>query len=382
MAGKTPDRQTRLPNPSITIRELFDEGLLRRDKGGSCSLIWRKHPLLSRILKVNVRWDPVSATVKLNLTVVKRESEQSFAIVRFYNGLVEHIFFVCPESGLRCSALYYAGEDFGSRHAKALRYPSQIKAGRLAPDGKRSPRLRRSAMSPDDRLRARGARENGMDTASALREGQGLTSRRRSDEVEETFETLDRASDGVANSRALSPDIPIAFWEDHPRLDLRVLAQAGWLRRGELSGVTLMWTAGAELLRCDLYIDLRKAERAYIGVDGRHMGKHFYQAIRLQPLPANGRKRYMMTCPATWSDVEVMAFREGRFASKLAQRLVNASQRPDLGEPRIQRPTVADEAQSEAAMIEAARLVFATDPEKGRAMVLKWVTRNRGKLPQ
>jgi hypothetical protein len=324
--------------PSITIRELRARGLLRPGVGCSYEFSWRDRPLLLDPIEVKVEWQPDWKRVSLTYNSLAGWGLDQFYIFRHHNGLVEHLYFICPETGKKCTSIYFDDFSFGSRHAKQLRYPSQSRkpspvAPGLAPlvgPRRRGP-MRKKREAASDR-----AEGSGMDaTSAALKEGSAYTRDITFPWFDDDFQSLRTNAEALAETRSLPEALSLAFWEDHQRLDVRVLAREGLLREGERTGAVLLWPPGSLLEGMNLVCDLRKRDAPGLFLQCFVEGEASHQYIRLTRVVRKGHPRYLMICAATWRRVEVMAFRGGRFASKGAQRLINASQ-------RSARPAVTD----------------------------------------
>jgi hypothetical protein len=165
-----------------------------------------------------------------------------------------------------------------------------------------------------------------MDTTAAIirgKERSTLAERRSVARSLAAAVDVDPASDAAG----LPTTGPIGRWEDQARIDLRVLARQGLLRIDRFTHAVLDWSEeGVHPVRVDLMIDLcDRAEPsmtlACSTTDGQRL-----QRIWLH-LPDRPGARWQMLCPVMGEYCEVVAWRDGRFASRQGQRLVNRSQR-------------------------------------------------------
>ena len=304
----------RLAFPWIRTRDLRKSGLLRDDPDSEEATVFRhdRHPSFPPGMETVVVWDPVGKTVKFYTRTQALRIEQVFAYELQTIGKCDRYFFVCPKTGNRVSTLYFVDGSFGSRQAKGLRYASQAKA----PKPKGAPRARRTYAQASD---------NGMDTLAGLRQGKTYEVIAPNWSDPEFTDCLP----GLCvedEDRPFDHSVPLDIWENFPRLDLRVLAREGLLRDGKATPVTLAWSRnGRNELVVYLNIDLRSDSKLSVLASGHD--REFFQTIALTQATRSRGLRYVMSCPAMLIDVEAMAFRDGRFASRQAQRLVHASQR-------------------------------------------------------
>ncbi len=120
--------------------------------------------------------------------------------------------------------------------------------------------------------------------------------------------------------------------DDHPRLDMRTLINAGHAVSGQRSSAVIDWADATPLIDgLRFVIDLRTSVEPHIELEMMRQGQPTYQSLRLMHRGPGGRSRWCFVCPVSGTACEVVALRYGRFASAKAQRLVNRSQ---LGKPR------------------------------------------------
>ncbi len=115
-------------------------------------------------------------------------------------------------------------------------------------------------------------------------------------------------------------ELPIAFREDHMVLNISALARAAEPREGEARGYLVRWASGRH---AKVVFDLRKSNQPQL-------------IIYPDPLPTGWRPqvlelvrggRWYMKCPILGTRHDLFFYREGKFASPRANRLVHRSQR-------------------------------------------------------
>jgi hypothetical protein len=280
----------------------------------------------------------------------------------------ERIFFVCPKTGRRCDRLYYWDGSLAS--AKGHRVPGlavrrdaieRILARLEGSDGadparganrqriiatlkSRLPKLeagvKRRAENAvhealEKRLRQIGYLSNPprASTEWALQSGDkmqyawlngrsqyGASPYPVSMAEEATYDQIERAEQGSGADRfrPLASNVPVWFTEECRTLDIRVLTRAGHFGGNWSRSILLNWETnpeGAIYARINDALSLL-ALAACAG--------SFKQTIALE-IDQRGRRAFI--CPITGRRSELLYYREGCFASRKAQRMVNRSQR-------------------------------------------------------
>jgi len=306
----------------ISTVELRWLGVLRADAGGFYVYHFEKQPGVHEIHQLRVTWDPVRGTVKLIRRINQTFVEQEFSITLSISGLVENFSFVCPETGRRVKHLYYIDGSFGSRYAKGLSY-SYGTTALLMPVRPRPKRQRAKRSSAP--LTETTARRSQLETRAALLKGKPWMRHEGPDWFEEKVRPFMNQRLKAPARGPLGPETAYEIWEDHPRLDLRVLMRAGVVRPGRFLASQLAWM-DPQLMRAMLYADLRDPDRAclYLDMDLPDW-KTGYQVIDLIRPRWGAHAWYMRS--QSCGPVQVMAFREGCFGARQEQCLVHASQR-------------------------------------------------------
>jgi hypothetical protein len=349
--------------PAIDVGALMEWGLLKPGKMARTTARWRR-AFGDAILKATMSWDPGGSALQILINLDGNIRQQSVQVERRKGRFRERVYFICPLNGARSEALYFMENTFASRTAHRLVYESQAGNGgkyrefvkwdvvELPPRKKpaRDPSFvpgwhrldikfgelsHRSRISTENerewaeikRERRLAARENDMDTASALRRGKRSTPQISYEWFDREFGRLMSQWSPARPDHPLDPKFDMAIWEDQPRLDIRVLAKEGLIKAGQLRGAILAWKLGSPIEQAHIFVDLRNPEGPYIGLMMIGYEATTYQIIRLLTPSAKRGRRYAMRCPVTYKPVEVMAYREGRFGTRKNQRLINASQR-------------------------------------------------------
>lgn len=287
------------------------------------------------------------------------EPVRSATIVRRPTPLGVQWLFECPVRGKPVRTLYLAQGRFVSRQAARIAYPSQGRtaeegllaradalAGQLSVAGKGAVRgrnrerlvlsatgllhqLRATDLVGDEYFRlnyavgtsrAAGKRKvrkrrlrvadpsNG--TKAALYRGRTQAPKSSVGEIRERARRIDRAGDEPKLPRPAAA----STLEDYPELDLRLLR----VRRGFAAGQTLLWSRpGGRCLLVQTLIDERALQLVIMSADSR-------QFIQL----AKGQRAgdLFALCPVSGRRTVKLHWRNGRFASRQAQRLIHRSQ--------------------------------------------------------
>lgn len=154
---------------------------------------------------------------------------------------------------------------------------------------------------------------------------------------------LERASDLEAQARLEQGDEPTSrgVLEDHPRLDLGVLAANGYCRPREESYGVVDWAgAGSPIDTLQFVISLVNSAEPFIELEASSGASRLYQTLRQVDRGVNGRTRWCFVCPISGTPVEVVAFRGRGFASARTQRLANRSQHQPKARPKMRRKAV------------------------------------------
>ena len=202
--------------------------------------------------------------------------------------------------------LYYYDGGLRSRHALKLRYASQ-----------KAPRAVGPLEHPDR-----------FDTASGLdrglKEGGDVMEAWASDPIGQ-MTRIEQAHRATSLAPLPSQCLKLVL-ETQPRLDVRALARGGLLDRGEVRIGHIDWEDGP-VGDLTFYVDLANTERPHLGMEYRTTEGIVRQKIWLVLPPEGSRGRIRFRCPTNYDKVvEVLAYRDGRFASKQAQRMINRSQ--------------------------------------------------------
>ncbi len=308
--------------PSIDVRDLRKRGLLKGPAAGgvteACTLAIGVDPTIQVRVTVNYEWMEVQVSALINGVRFSSKVE----IERTCEREGTAIYFLCGVSRKRIRTLYFYEGRFVSRHELGLRYPSQA---HVPKPPARTTRRKASASAsasiiPKRRNGLRFDTLGAIDRAVSTPEGWA-----------EWMGGLNRAAAELQFSPAASLPF-IGQWErrlileDQPIIDIRVIVREGYLYRGRLTGFVLAWPRPSPVRRLYGLTDLR-AEQSFpfVGLRWKKAGRQHHQAVRLI-VPSDG-ERFLMKCPVTGQPVDTVAFRWDRFASRIAQRLVNRSQR-------------------------------------------------------
>ncbi len=315
------------PVISISIGELRERGVFEKSSNRTAVFSWPHDGLPEGSLSTKVVVDENIFTVNLRTILEGSLIEDRFTLIYSDRSNPAPQYFVCPQTGKFVTAVYFGGRHFGTRHQFVSRYASQHRPRRAGRLGEGSLKPLRSTIAKRPRgKRPRPARSPKWDTETALRRG-------RQDLKRWVWWCLSLASTAREMPHwqfvtEIEAPAPVLVWEDHPRLDLRVLAREGGLQRGGLTGLVLDWPRGGVLDRAFVLVDLRDPMAPVVGVQWHAGLQQGRQSIRLLTPEFGRRQRYVFQCPATLYPSEVLAFRHGRFASREAQRLKNRSQMP------------------------------------------------------
>ena len=318
--------------------------------------------------------------------------------------------FICPITGKPCDILYCVGGIFASRAAHRLTYRSQSQGwlDRILSDrDKLAARLEGTPGRGPARGRRRRRAEEQMVYVQRVIDAMGdqicQTGDRRTALARERGKALaSRVHDFMVNMRAVpitadnrsvvelyrqyldvqeprgkappsarrGARVPGEFLQDRPYLDTLVLRKLNYLQEGQIRGSTLGWPKAwvpEPDRQIHFLIDLRDPKRSkalIIYVDPAGLS---FQPLWLKRIRGDfGKEELMFVCPEARIATRVLLYQGGRFAS--AEALTGKddfdwsepSPSPsDLGQPRMETPTVADDAawseadQSEADLIAA-----------------------------
>jgi hypothetical protein len=309
------------PRPCIGTPELRKLGVFTKSGEGCHVFRFGVQPGSSDPLQVRVRWNAVAKAVKLLIKIDDDLFEQEFSVAVSISGLVEKFYFICSDTGVRVTQLYYIDGSFGSRHAKNMRYyygdspQPRFDTPRIARN--RTPRF-------DETPSAVLARRKNLDTRAALRRGKPEMRHEGPEWFEEEVYPYLLEYGRRHQRDRLGPEVPMEIWEDHPRLDLRTLIRNRLVVPGKFLAGELAW-GDPRLQRAMVYSDLRdmRAARLYLDLDLPKLATG-YQVIDLM---RQGEHKRLYMKSRDCGLVRVMAFREGYFGALKEQRLIHASQR-------------------------------------------------------
>jgi hypothetical protein len=307
--------------PKLTTRELRDRGVF--DRGVTTQFSFPGTDAFPTI-RAKVGWNEVGRFLTLRF-LAENDIQQQFAeqkVTAFCDSKAHESkwYFRCPVTGKTVSHLYLVGMQFQSRHQLGGRYKSQETSRR-----RRGPSVRLAKQARQLEAAMRSSRPN-LSTRVGLLEGRLRPGVFDGSRTALGFALAQRdVPPSVASVAPWGADVRLAAWEDHPRIDLRVLAGADEILMG-MHTVTFLCWPGSYLAEAYVCCDLRPPGPPVVGLVTWLDGARVYQRIELIVPPPGVRRRYMFRCPVTGKPVETLAFRNGRFASRLAQRLLHQSQ--------------------------------------------------------
>ncbi len=129
----------------------------------------------------------------------------------------------------------------------------------------------------------------------------------------------------------LPRSVPIGFIDEAPALDIRVFSSRCDMTLPDLAGRWMRWpresTGSADHYL--IFADLREAGAALLMAHGLGSNGDWFppDVIQLSQTDNKGKPRWYMHCPVLGTRCQILYYRNGRFASAKAQRLVHRSQR-------------------------------------------------------
>jgi len=325
--------------------------------------------------QVHVKYFDTQSAIIVRIKVGRKFLDQAFKVKRILNNFGYKYYFLCNRTGKAVSTLYFDDDQFWSRHA--LQHPYTSRAGPEERANLEAGKLGRRLIGTDGRGPARGQNRTrlarhliALSHVGAILDrpvvlainkqmgGGGAAQKHKPRRIPDAIATRTAAKrrrkkgyvspsiiisgmlEEIRWTRKRIPASPagyvlpasIDFNDRYPCLSLRELTSLMPKAEGEI------W---AEALRWDL--PTVGALEAWIGVD-RHPGRRFavirlwsgdadrvQQIVEIVQGAQKNPKKYFV-CPVTGVKTEALYFREGRFASARAQRLIHRSQRAD---PRL-----------------------------------------------
>ncbi len=325
----------------MDVEDLFTERLLDTDRSARCTLsgwrCWSDYQWCN--LYIDAHWLHLESRLRVEIRADRRVVAQySIRVERSTYRETDRTYLICPKSEKRVETLYLVDWILAAREVHDLRYPPRGSARRLTVADRNAAAAQRENIKFWEQEKKRKAAEAERDrlydqqrddptTRAALRRFGHQHPRYVENSANQMIKNLDRDNDD-SKPNYTTLNLPMAILEDHPMIDIRVLAAEGYLRRGERTIVGLDWSCEPGRVFVMFNLMERSSPWAGIlfarGVAGRDV---LQQVFELTPPPDTGRHRYSFICPNSGKPAEVLAYRGGRFAPRQAQRLVNRSQR-------------------------------------------------------
>lgn len=295
----------------------------------------------------------------------EERKQQTVQLDRVHIGFGRRPYFVCPFTGARCLVLYFH-IAFASAESLGLSRASRT-AGRVvrwrAVANRAEARLTGSDGRPPARGRARSAAVRKLQklgvtssvAAAAISEVASaevarLRRQHRHHGGNGTYSTAAALQAGSKAQPSLTSRAIVAYLSsrlgepatdagspvhdrvglisDYPALDIRELEKTWLLDEDGHWGAVLAWPGGAEApLTVYLMASFDILDRPALYLEADMAGQVLQQTIELERSRPGTPRRWFMRCPVTAVRKELLYFREGRFASAKAQRLVHPSQR-------------------------------------------------------
>jgi hypothetical protein len=152
--------------PRLDMRWVRRHGLAALDKVIAASLRWTSGPsarfLAECSLSHSIDADGRGELHTHRSATVYEQRVQVVALPMRYGGV--RLYYVCPELGHRCEALYLRGGMFASRQAHRLSYRSQSQTP-MGRQGRRARKLRARALGLEGHPRPRGANRDRLEAA-------------------------------------------------------------------------------------------------------------------------------------------------------------------------------------------------------------------------
>lgn len=323
---------------AMRIERLQSWGLFGDESAG----IGIELPARAGSANFTVNWDPVSSSLTLTDKSSSKPAQVVDVVLRGPSGR-KCVRFVCPILGERCSDLYFVGGRLGSRGAFRLTYYSE-RLGRRQRLG-----LKRRMGGVPERYTLYEAKLIGENvhsqpsfdvegdlycTQSALKNAQSVAPvgvRNAHHFIEGRAPFIKAEELGVAVALApLASDFELSLFELQPRLEMGSLRRAGLVVEGEARSALAQWDCERTGLDwVNLYVDLRDPEFRYVAIQSVFRRNPSEQLVRISPALVRPADRRFFFCPVLGTHVETLAWRAGRWASRVPQRLKNSSQRSE-----------------------------------------------------
>lgn len=323
--------------------------------------------------EVRIRYLKARSVVILATMKNRKVVDQEFSVKRVQNNFGYKYYLLCNLTGKPVTTLYLSGDRFRSRHSLQAPYASQ--AGQATRDQYEADALGRRMLGKDGRGPARGNNRDRLLQALLALEGRGALlepdvqvvvakqlaraaqpsrkPRTPRNEVSTAMAVRLRRRKGYhspsliiggmldqirwirlrppAEPAGAVLDGPIRSIERYPRLSLQELTQLMPKDSVEIWAEALRWETDTlgQPLEVRIAIDRQTGRRfalvwSYLG-DGERQEQVLEIAAGAQKNP----RRYFV-CPVTGTRAETLYYRDGRFASAKAQRLIHSSQRGRL----------------------------------------------------
>lgn len=330
--------------------------------------------------EVRIRYLDSQSVVLIATMTNRKVVDQAFPVKRVLNNFGYKYYFICDMTARPVTTLYLKDDRFRSRHYLGVPYTSQ--AGRIEKDQLETYTLVRRLVGTDGRGPARGSNRDRVVQRLLTLESRGALL--ELDAQRAVQKHLDRAvqparkprspRDEVSTKKAamlrrrkgyFSPSLIIGGMLDdirgirvrppaeptgallqgaihsidrYPCLSLPELAQMMPRDSQEIWAEALRWETKtlSEPLEALIAIDRRSSRRFALVRSFPRDGERHEQVLEIVP---GGQKnpKYYFVCPVTGARADTLYYRDGRFASAKAQRLIHASQRGKLSIWRANR---------------------------------------------
>lgn len=297
---------------------------------------------------ITVTWDPETRLITLRPWHIgplpRDDDELNTVTVRVVRtaGARGRLYFLCPHLGQPCDALFHAeGGGWASREAQKLEYLSS-KEGPLERRSRQAKGEERPPYKPRDPQILDGPPKPRVETPAKPMGTQGALNAIANWSTEK-LELVDLArsfvsSEEIKQRESLPPPLPHstllkATLEVRPRLEIDELKRRGFVVEGARHTFAADWKNAREGLTIVIgHVDIADPLSACIFLSSEFSSTHIWrsithQLIRLTPPDNSRRRQRSFICPCTGKPARILAFREGRWASPVAQNLTHQSQR-------------------------------------------------------
>ena len=340
-------------HPVIEMKLLVDAGLFARRGRSSITI---RHHIPYRVTH-SLRGMSLLVEFIVDLQYQSQLIELEYSSARFGG----RIRFICPRTGRICTKLHLYGDSFMSRRAhpgisvregsprqRRYEHVARLRDRLLGRDGKGParganrlrlivrllqseiafevwPDLRRVALdSVETAMRRRGQpalgdRVGPNATAAAWEAGRTLT----------PGDDIHWLSNAVEQPSGLSEPRDKGALEDHFGLDLNTLLTVSHARTDQLWAHTLVWQTDRETVELAVMVNWSQLEIQITDTSSAILDP-VPQRIRL----IRSHSRYRFCCPISGKACDVLFLRDGRFASRTAQKLEYRSQ---IGRRRVRK---------------------------------------------